>query len=143
MFKKRREKYLGAIVQLNDYIDRVLEAFQTGTGIRNGTAEPITLDIARRMIWGEVSRVVTALLERQESESALELRISGASTLEILVALNGNWQIRVLGPRREGDTSVVYASIAPVNSVAEARKIVSDLKAAGLEVRDLSLGHRL
>ena len=139
---KKREKYAGAIAQLQDYVDKVLDAFQGGSGIRDGAPEPITLDIARRMIWDELRRVIFGLLEGKQA-CLLEMRISGGSTDEILAALlDVKAHLRVLGPRREGDLSVVYATV-PVNKTWEAYNIYRKLTQAGLHIRDLSVGFRL
>lgn len=131
---------------LVDFIDKILEAFQTG-GRRDAEREPLTLDVARRIIWSEVRRTVQRLSENSDQwggERCLWLRIEGKTADEILAVcaemLDKVWAFRAYGPRGQSDTTVIYAVAQPVVGSEEARQILERLTTRGLSVRDFTLG---
>lgn len=135
------------------YIDSVLEAFQSGVGIRDAAAEPITIDIARRLIWSEVRRTIRNLVgdvgngvECATLAQQLWLRLDAADSSAILKAIQlvpaqYQWTLRCAGPRAAGHVAVTYAIASPVDSVAAAQVIIDTLTiGGGVGVRDWTLG---
>lgn len=131
---------------LVSFIDSVLEAFQTGSGIRNNAPEPITLDIARRLIWNEIRRTMQGLVEGSSATDLprLWMRLDGPDGPTILNALNKvncvTWTVRCYGAREEGHTAVAYAVAEPVRNTVEAAAVLGTLCGTGIGVRDWTLG---
>lgn len=133
------------------YVDLVLEAFQSGVGIRNNAPEPITIDIARRLIWSEIRRTMRNLVEDlgsgvdvEQLAKQLWVRLDGPDGTAILNALNKiggvTWSVRCYGGREEGHTAVAYAVAAPVRNAVDAAAMLQVLKDSGIGVRDWTLG---
>jgi hypothetical protein len=114
---KELDPHAAAIEHLCGFIDLVLEAFHTGEGLMNNAPEPITIDIARRLIWSELRRVIGDLDGSGGLSWCLWLRIQPPPDIDfktILPVLEAapnveHWQYRVFGPRKPGDSTVIYA----------------------------------
>lgn len=155
---EKAQRYAGALEHLKGYIDLVLEAFHTGTGLVNSAPEPITIDIARRMIWAELTRVFGSLDTANWSRAYLWARLQTPEVdgiAKIVAALDGapgaaGVSFRAYGPRNEGDPTVVYACIylaktveeVPAAPLAAARSVLNHLWRQGITTRDVSLGTR-
>lgn len=117
----QQRRYAGALEHLKAFIDHTLEAFQVGTGIRNSAPEPMTLDVARRLIWAELTRVFGTLDAANWSGQYLwaRLQVPDADGLsKILAAIDtapniGGVSFRAYGSRSADidnpDPTVVYA----------------------------------
>lgn len=136
---------------LINYIDLVLEAFQSGTGIRNNAPEPITIDIARRLIWSEIRRTMRNLVEdlgsgvdAEQLSKQLWMRLDGPNSTAILNAVNKiggvAWSVRCHGAREDGHLTVAYALAAPVRNAVDAAAVLQVLQDSGIGVRDWTLG---
>jgi hypothetical protein len=144
---------------LCEYIDAVLGAFQVGAGILEGVDSPITHDIARRLIWKEVRYALERLEARPDGDEweigsqTLRIRVAGKDAGSILAAIRAaaegcgcsrttRCSARCIGARKEGDPTVVYATIAPVSTLDAAAVFLAELTKAelGCTVRDWAYG---
>lgn len=138
----RMPNAVAAAEYLVAYVDRVLEAFQVGTGMLNNAPEPITLDIARRLIWNEIRKTIFSLDDGGVVNSLwLRLDCEADIALEVLDASNAvTWTIRCFGPRKPEDHTVCYAVGFPLDNLAQVRAILTRCKNAQIGVRDWTYG---
>lgn len=140
--------HAAAIEHLCGFIDLVLEAFHTGEGLMNNSPEPITIDVARRLIWSELRRVIGGLNDAEYLTSCLWMRIQPPSdtdfrsVLPVLEAAPNvdHWHYRVFGPRKPGDSTVIYA-LAETDGKGVLPYLWINLP-AGTTIRDIQLGAR-
>ena len=144
--QQRRARLTSAGEYLVDFVDKVLEAFQAGTGIRDGAPEPITHDVARRLIWREVRRTFDALTDDAPMpRRKLWLRISRAgadSAAVVFKTLDAtkNWHIKHLGPRGDDAVEYVFYAVGSPFEIEEVHGVIEALENAGCEVRDFNYG---
>lgn len=149
----KRLRYAGALEHLKQFIDQVLEAFQHGTGVLNNMPEPITHDVARRLIWAELQRVFGTLDTSDWSSSYLWARLAGKDGMpHILAVLDrvpgvAGVSFRAYGSRKPEDGDVVYACIQLVSRTEEqpdilgqARAVLEYLWKHDVSTRDVTLG---
>jgi hypothetical protein len=148
----KRLRYVGALEHLKSFIDQVLEAFQHGTGILNNMPEPITHDVARRIIWAELQRVFGGLDTADWSTNYLWMRLTGPGLSTILSALEKapgvvSASFRAYGARKPEDKDVAYAclQIAPCSEekpdiLLQVRAVLEHLWKHDVTTRDVTLG---
>lgn len=143
----RRARLTAAGEYLTDCLDKVLEAFQAGVGISDARPDPITHDVARRLLWREIRRTLDGLVDdAPPPEHKLWLRISCAgpdATRVVLACLapEKNWHVKHLGPRGDAcDEHVFYAVGSPFENIQEVHGFIDVLVAHGCTVRDFNYG---
>lgn len=143
--KLRAARYAAANEHLKQFIDQVLEAFQNGTGIINNAPEPITLDVARRIIWAELQHVFTTLDTAVDWSRFLWIRATHEDGLPELVKVFDHTpgvegcSFRAFGARRPGDQTVVYACLHLAKN-AKASEVLDYVWKVGVATRDVVLG---
>jgi hypothetical protein len=138
------KRHVIAAEHLKDYITHVLEAFMPGRGTNFGADEPITLDVALRLIWAEVQRMIMQLDDGSEPATASYFRVD-APDMEILtMALERQgvtWATaRFRAARKEGDRVVAYLTTLMNLDPILVAKIAAQLQAVGCNVRECSAG---
>jgi hypothetical protein len=130
---------------LKDYITHVLEAFMPGRGTNFGADEPITLDVALRLIWAEVQRVIMQLDDDSKPATVSYFRVDAPDMKTLTEALEKPQGViwgtaRFRAARKEGDRAVVYLTTWMNLDPITVGKIAAQLQAAGCNVRDFSAG---
>lgn len=132
----RKQQGGGTAEYLCDFVTQVLDAFHTGEGFAD--KEFVDIAMAQKIIWQEIHRV----LAQAPQAPFLWLRVEGPDAVTIWRALM-SWPTatgRCIGPRREGDPTVIYATIVPPMPTPDV--IVEQLTAKGLKVNRWFLGPR-
>lgn len=119
-------------------VQDILSAYHDGSGILNGKPEPITLEIATRMIWTEIDKAFN--LEQSIPKNQVRLKLSKENSsfeeLTTLISVCGNWVVR----SNFRNNKVTAHIVGIIKETSNLSVVLSFIKEKGWEITDLSIG---
>jgi hypothetical protein len=133
--RKGNEAAIFAVEHLKAFVNVVLDAFHSGSGLEGA---PITIDIAKLLIWREAQKVFIGGLQSEPAGAHAWLRISSSKVENILECVRGlNVQtVRCLGPRKDGDLHVAYCCLWMPYGMDSVGRILDVAKENDCTIRD-------